>query len=102
MIACRYFDGATSRPWPVSAEAAGAALHLGGEELDRIVEPAALSFSPATDRGPARIVFADGALCEFDDRDGARVLFEQLGHFQGMSGIFAPKTRAQKSEELRR
>lgn len=93
MIACRYFDGATSRPWPVSAEAVGAALHVVGEDLDRTVEPAALSFSPATDRGPARIVFADGALCEFDDRDAARVLFEQLGHRPAATDRLVSNTR---------
>ena len=93
MIACRYFDGITSRPWSVSVEAVGEALHVVGEDLDRTVEPAALSFSPATDRGPARIVFADGALCEIDDRDAARLLFTQLGHRPAATDRLVSNTR---------
>jgi Zn-dependent protease with chaperone function len=93
MIAGRYFDGTSSRPWPVTVEAVGTALHVVGDDLDRTVEPPDLSFSPSTDRGPARIVFADGALCEFDDRAAAAALFTQLGHRPAATDRLVSNTR---------
>ncbi len=93
MIACRYFDGSSSHAWPISVETVGTALRLVGEDLDRTVENTALSFSPSTDRGPARIVFADGALCEIDDREAAAALFTQLGHRPAATDRLVSNTR---------
>lgn len=92
-IACRYFDGVTSRPWPVEVEAEGRDLRIVGDVIDRRVEASALSFSPSTDRGPARIVLADGALCEFDERAAAAALFAQLGHRPAATDRLVSNTR---------
>lgn len=71
----------------------GADLHVLGDTIDRRVDATALSFSPSTDRGPARIVFADGALCEFDDRAAAAALFTQLGHRPAATDRLVSNTR---------
>ena len=80
MTAARFFDGTSSRAWPVTLVADGTTLHVVGEGIDRQVDGAALSFSPATAYGPARLVLADGALCEIGDREAATTLFAALGH----------------------
>ncbi len=79
-LPCRYFDGRTSNPWSATAAIDQGGLRIVGDGVDRLVAAAALRFAPATALGPARIAFADGGLCEFDDRIAADKLFAVLGH----------------------
>lgn len=96
MTPCRYFDGASSRPWPASVGMEAAALRIVGEHVDRRIDAQAfaheLAFAPATDRGPARLTLADGALCEIDDRTAADSLFAALGYRRPHADRLASKT----------
>jgi Zn-dependent protease with chaperone function len=92
MTPCRYFDGSSSRPWPASVGTDGTALRIVGEHLDRSAEAHELDFSPATDRGPARIALTDGALCEIDDRAAAESLFATLGYRRPRADRLASRT----------
>jgi len=80
MLPCRYFDGVSSRPRRAIVAIEGDGLHVIGDDVDRQVDAQGLSFSPATDLGPARVSFSSGGLCEFDDRNGAEALFARLGY----------------------
>ena len=91
-VDCRYFDGRTSRAWPATIDVDGEALRVTGEGVDRTVERRSLSFAPAIGRGPARIAFGDGSLCEIDDRDAAASLFASLGHREGLADRLASRT----------
>ena len=80
MLPCRYFDGVSSRPWPASVGMEDAGLRIVGDGVDRRFAADEPGFSPATDRGPARITLPDGGLCEIDDRAAADSLFASLGY----------------------
>lgn len=93
MLKVRYFDGVSSRAQIASAYAKGRALHIVGNEVERVVDGVDLRFAPATGLGPARISFASGGLCEFDDRAGAEALFLRLGHRPSHAERMSSKTR---------
>ncbi|MGI9025769.1 MAG: M48 family metallopeptidase [Burkholderiaceae bacterium] len=80
MIACRYFDGVSSRAIAASVVATNDGVRITGGGVDRIVDRVGLSFAPSRGNAPSRIAFDDGALCEIPDRAAAESLFAALGH----------------------
>ena len=92
MTPCRYFDGVSSRARSATIERDGTGVRILGDEVDRRVAGNALRIAPASDRGPARIAFADGGLCEIADRDGADALFAALGHRLAATDRFVSRT----------
>ena len=92
MTSCRYFDGASSRARPATIERDGSGVRIVGNDVDRHVTGDSLRFAPATDRGPARLAFADGGLCEIADRDAAGALFAALGHRLAATDRYVSRT----------
>lgn len=83
MIACRYFDGTSSRAWAATIALDGDAVRLIGDGIDRRIARSALKFAPAGANAPARLLFIDGGLCEIDDSAAASALFHALGRRPG-------------------
>jgi Zn-dependent protease with chaperone function len=95
MLVCRYFDGRSSRAHAATAascDPAGSSLHIVADGIDRVVEASEMRFAPATGRGPARIAFASGGLCEFDDHAAAEALFTQLGYRKSHADRLSSRT----------
>ncbi len=92
MQRCRYFDGQASRPRPATVTKREGGIQIVGDGVDRSVPPSDWRFAPATDRGPARLSFASGGLCEFDDRVAADALFAELGFRKPHADRLASRT----------
>lgn len=79
MLRAQYLARGSTRVRAVSLSVAGRDLFITGEEVERTVPLASVTFDEQLGNAPRRVRLSDGSFCEVRDLDGLRTLMKAAG-----------------------